>query len=111
MALYHATIGTTADGVLRNFNTPLENVTLTSIALSILAQPYLLPCLSFQLGLTPRGDQDVEVYHTLIAARIGPRDGANWSGSIRLRDLTYLVLNYRPAAALHMMLSWTTTGA
>jgi hypothetical protein len=110
MAFNHVTIGTTKSTNLVNVNYQLENVSLTSVGLSITRQAYGYPALSFSLGITPPGDEDVEVYLVLLSGLLSPGDGMSWSGSIRERSQFYLVLNYISDANLILILTYTTTG-
>jgi len=105
----HRTIGTDISPLVRNVHYELEAVTLTTVGLSLRRQPYAMPSLSFSLGLTPRGDEDVEVYQVLLSGLLSPADGLVWSGSIRIRDLTYMVLNYISTQPVFVFLTWTTT--
>jgi hypothetical protein len=110
VAFNHRTIGTDVSTAVVNVSYPLEVVTLTSVGLSLRRQDYGLASLSFRLGLTPPGDQNVEVYEVLLSGLMSPADGLNWTGSIRLREEMFLVLNYISSYPVFMFLTWTTTG-
>lgn len=110
MAFNHRTIGTNVSTSVVNISYPLENVSLTSVGLSLRRQTLGLASLSFRLGLTPPGDENVEVYEVLLSGLLSPSDGINWSGSIRLRDNMFLVLNYISSWPVFMFLTWTTSG-
>lgn len=109
MAFNHLTIGTDVSPLIRNYNFPLENISLTSVGLSLRRQAYGFPSLSFKLGLTPPGDEDIEVYEVLLSGLLSPGDGMNWTGSIRNREQMYIVLNYISTAPIFIFLTWTTT--
>jgi len=64
--------------------------------------------LSFRLGLTPPGDQDVQVYTHLLSGVFSPSDGAIWSGRIHITDPLFLVLNYISSFQVFILLTWTT---
>ena len=110
MAFNHNTIGLVVSPLIVNHHFELESVTLTSVSLSITRQAFGYPCVSYVLGITPPGDEDVQVYESLISGVLSPSDGLTWTGSIRIRDLNYLVLNYATTRAVIAILSWTTTG-
>jgi len=110
VAFNHRTIGTNVSTSVVNISYPLENVSLTSVGLSLRRQTLGLASLSFRLGLTPPGDENVEVYEVLLSGLLSPSDGINWSGSIRLRDNMFLVLNYISSWPVFMFLTWTTSG-
>jgi hypothetical protein len=109
VSFQHFTIGTDISAVVRNVHFPIENVSLTSVGLSLRRQPYAFPSLAFTLGLTPPGDEGVEIYEVLLSGILSPADGMVWTGSIRSRDLLYIVLNYISTAPVFMFLTWTTT--
>lgn len=110
MAFNHRTIGTDVSTAVVNVAYPLENVSLTSVGLSLRRQTYGLASLAFRLGLTPPGDEAVEIYEVLLSGLLSPSDGLNWTGSVRMREPMYLVLNYISAYPVFMFLTWTTTG-
>lgn len=110
MAFNHRTIGTEVSTNLVNINYPLEAFSLTSVGLSLRRQTLGLASLSFRLGLTPPGDENVEVYEVLLSGLLSPSDGMNWTGSIRVRDNMFVVLNYISSYPVFMFLTWTTTG-
>jgi hypothetical protein len=109
MAFNYSTIGLIVSPLILNHNFELEGVTLTSVGLSITRQTYGYPCVSFVLGLTPPGDENIQVYESLVSGILSPSDGLTWVGSIRVRDLNYLVLNYATTRACIAILTWTTT--
>lgn len=109
MAFNHVTIGIGQGINLQNFNIPFDSATLTSLGLSLNRQALTIPIIGFQLGLTPPGDEDSEVYLTLCSGFLSPTHGAAWSGSIRCRESMFLVLNYWATAAGIIILTWTTT--
>lgn len=109
MAFNHATIGAlvTTDPV--NVSFALESVTLTSVGLSATRQAFGFPAFAFNLGLTPPGDEAVEVYESLLHGLLSPSDGLVWTGSIRIREPLFLVLNYISRRNYIVILTWTTT--
>lgn len=109
MAFNHLTIGTDISATVRNMSYALENVSLTSVGLSLRRQAYALPSLAFSLGLTPPGDEGVDIYEVLLSGLYSPADGGCWTGSIRVRDTIFLVLNYISTAPVFIYLTWTTT--
>jgi hypothetical protein len=109
VAFNHRTIGTDISAAVRNVNYQIENVSLTSVGLSLRRQPYAFPSLAFSLGLTPPGDQNLEIYEVLLSGLLSPADGLVWTGSIRTREPIYIVLNYISTAPVFIFLTWTTT--
>ena len=79
MAFNHQTIGIAASTNIVNVNYPIENITLTSVGLSLRRQAYATPSLSFKLGLTPPGDEQVEIYEVLLSGILSPGDGMTWT--------------------------------
>lgn len=109
MAFHHVTIGAeiTTDPV--NYNFALESVTLTSVGLSATRQAFGFPAFAFNLGLTPPGDEAVQVYESLLRGLLSSSDGLVWTGSIRIRDPLFLVLNYISRRNYIIILTWTTS--
>lgn len=110
MAFNHRTIGTDVSTSVVNISYELENITLTSVGLSLGRQVDGLASLTFRLGLTPAGDQAVQIYEVLLSGLLSPADGLVWSGNIRVRDNLFLVLNYISSWPVFMFLTWTTSG-
>ena len=108
MPYNHSTIGTAVSTNIVNRSFLIENVRLTSLGLSVARAAGGINSLSFRLGLTPPGDQDVEIYTHLLSGLFGPSDGAAWSGMIRITDPLYIVLNYVSSFPVFILLSWTT---
>jgi hypothetical protein len=108
MAFNHLTIGTTASTLVVNNNYLIENVQLTSVGLSVARTAGGLMSLSFRLGLSPPGDQDVQVYSHLLSGLFSPSDGAIWSGRIRITDPVFITLNYISSFPVFILLTWTT---
>ena len=108
MAFNHRTIGIAASAATVNINYAIENLTLTSVGLSLRRQTYAAPSLSFKLGLTPPGDENVEIYLVLLSGILSPGDGMNWTGDLRSRDQLFIVLNYIATDAVFAFLTWTT---
>lgn len=109
MAFNHRTIGIKPSASNVNVNYAIENVTLTSVGLSLGRQAIAKPSLSYKLGLTPPGDEDVECYLVLASGLLSPGDGQHWSGSIKIKDTIYIVLNYIAVDPCFALLTWTTT--
>ena len=109
MAFNHATIGAVVSASVTNQHFPLENVTLTSVGLSVTRQAYIFPTLSFTLGLTPPGDEQVEIYSVLASGLLAPSDGITWVGSIRIKTPIYIVLNYITRQNVIVILTWSTS--
>lgn len=109
MPFNHVTVGTDASPTIRNINFPLETLTLTSVGLALSRKSYGFPCLAFTMGLTPPGDEDIEVYESLLSGLLSPGDGQSWSGSIKIREQLFLVINYTAADDVMMYVTWTTT--
>ena len=93
-----------------NRNWPLEAVTLTSLGVSIRRGDIEFNNVAIRCGLTPPGDENVQIYQTLLSGRLSPGDGLTWSGSLRLRENMFLVLNYISNTAAFIYLTWTTSG-
>jgi hypothetical protein len=109
MSFHHRTIGTVASTNTVNVSELLENVTLTTVGVALSRGIGGAVSLSFTCGLTPPGDQDVQVYQTLISGIISPGDGMVWSGSIRLRSQMFIVLNYVSSFPVFIYLTYGTT--
>jgi len=109
VAFNHATIGVAASPLVVNRNWPLENVSLTSVGVTLRRGDLAFNNIAVRCGLTPPGDENVQVYHTLVSGRLSPGDGLNWSGSIRVRDSIFLVINYIADAPCFIYLTWTST--
>ena len=109
MAFNHVTIGTVASTAITNVNFELQSATLTAVGVALQRTNYPYNSLTFHAGLTPPGDQQIQIYMNLLSGNLSPGDGMTWSGSLRLRDTIYLVINYISAAPVFIFLTWTTT--
>jgi hypothetical protein len=109
LAFNHTTIGAVVSPSVTNNHFPLENVTLTSVGLSVTRQAFVFPTLSFTLGLTPPGDEGIEIYTVLASGLLAPSDGISWVGSIRIRTPLFIVLNYITRQNVIVILTWSTS--
>ena len=103
------TIGAGASVYVQNIHYEIDACTLTSVGVSLLRYAGTSMSFSFACGLTPPGDEQLQIYHTLINGILSPGDGSNWIGSIRLRSPLFIVLNYFSDAQNYAYLTWTTT--
>lgn len=108
MAFNHVTIGTAASTFVVNRNFELEIATLAAIGVSMSREAGAFASHRVRVGLTPPGDENVQIYMTLINGILSPGDGLTWSGSIRLRTNTFLVLNYVANLPGFLTLTWAT---
>lgn len=110
MAFNHVTIPVVPSLVTQNVNYMIENVTLTALGVAVSRYVGDPATFSFVCGLTPPGDEDLQIYMILLTGLLSPADGSTWTGSIRSRDQIYVVLNYVSTATGFIYLTWTTTG-
>ena len=108
MAFNHVTVGIDSSFLLRNRFWPLENCTLTSLGVAVALNPTGFNGFNFRCGLTPPGDEAVNIYQCFLSGRLSPSDGLHWSGSIRLRENMFIVLNYISDFAGFVYVTWTT---
>jgi len=108
MAFNHVTIGTGPSTFTVNRNFELEIATLAAIGVSLSRSSGPFASHRVRVGLTPPGDENVQIYMTLINGILSPGDGFTWSGSIRLRSYTFLVINYVANAPGFLTLTWAT---
>ncbi len=92
-----------------NFHVALDPTTLTNVGVSLSRTNAGIKSFHFRCGLTPPGDEQIEIYHVLTSGLLSPGDGANWSGSLRFRDDLFLVLNYIARFPVFIYLTWSTT--
>lgn len=108
MPFNHVTIGTAASTLVVNRNFELEIATLSAVGISMSRSNAAFASHRVRVGLTPPGDEDVQIYMTLINGILSPGDGLTWSGSIRLRSSIFLVINYTANQAGFLTLTWST---
>lgn len=109
MAYNYTTIGTDALDAIVNINFPIDVCTLTMVSVSVTRQTDATNDVDIACGLTPPGDEDIQIYSPLLRATLSPGDGVVWNGSIRSRSNLFLVLNYRARHNAFIYLCWATT--
>ena len=109
VAFNHITIGAQTVGAWQNRNFAIEAATLTNLSVAVSAGSLLIPTVSVHAGITPPGDEATEIYTVLCQGLLSQRDGLIWSGSLRLRDLTYITLAFYPIWPCFLFLTWTTS--
>lgn len=109
MPFNHVTIGTAASTFVVNHNFELEITTLSAVGISMSRSNAGFASHRVRVGLTPPGDENVQIYMTLINGILSPGDGLTWTGSIRLRSPLFVVLNYVANLPGFLILTWSTS--
>ena len=86
----------------------MERTILTHVAISVRRDSEQFNAHRVHLGLTPPGDENIQIYMTLLSTLLSPSEGASWSGEIRVTAETFLVCNTLSTTFGMFFLTWAT---